>query len=93
MVQILMHSAFPTLSSGPDTENPDNITINDVLGDFSLTLIDSLDMLALMGNTSEFRRAVRLVVDTVHFDKSNTVQVARVMMGFVDRDNCIFPGV
>ena len=28
-----------------------------------------------MGNVSEFRRAVRLVVDTVHFDKSNTVQV------------------
>ena len=28
-----------------------------------------------MGNASEFRRAVRLVVDTVHFDKSNTVQV------------------
>ena len=31
---------------GPDTENPDNININDVLGDFSLTLIDSLDTLA-----------------------------------------------
>jgi len=60
---------------GPDTENPDNININDVLGDFSLTLIDSLDTLAVMGNVSEFRRAVRLVVDTVHFDKSNTVQV------------------
>ena len=28
-----------------------------------------------MGNVSEFRKAVRLVVDTVHFDKSNTVQV------------------
>ena len=32
--------------SGPDIENPDNININDVLGDFSLTLIDSLDTLA-----------------------------------------------
>jgi len=60
---------------GPDTDNPDNININDVLGDFSLTLIDSLDTLAVMGNISEFRRAVQLVVDTVHFDKSNTVQV------------------
>ena len=49
-----------------------------MLGDFSLTLIDSLDMLAVMGNTSEFRRAVRLVVDTVHFDKSNTVQVGEI---------------
>ena len=63
---------------GPDLENPDNININDVLGDFSLTLIDSLDMLAVMGNTSEFRKAVRLVVDTVHFDKSNTVQVGKI---------------
>jgi len=60
---------------GPDKENPDNININDVLGDFSLTLVDSLDMLAVMGNISEFHRAVKLVVDTVHFDKSNTVQV------------------
>ena len=49
-----------------------------MLGDFSLTLIDSLDMLAVMGNTSEFHKAVRLVVDTVHFDKSNTVQVGTI---------------
>ena len=34
---------------GPDYENPDNININDVLGDFSLTLVDSLDMLAIIG--------------------------------------------
>ena len=32
-----------------------------------------------MGNASEFRRAVRLVVDTVHFDKSNTVQVCLIL--------------
>ena len=32
-------------------------------------------IILVMGNASEFRRAVRLVVDTVHFDKSNTVQV------------------
>ena len=39
-------SHFQSWCSGPDTENPDNININDVLGDFSLTLIDSLDTLA-----------------------------------------------
>ena len=44
-------------------------------GDFSLTLVDSLDLLAVMGNTTEFQRAVKLVIDTVHFDKSNVVQV------------------
>ena len=55
--------------------NPDNININDVLGDYSLTLVDALDTLAIMGNASEFRRAVQLVVDHVNFDKPNTVQV------------------
>jgi mannosidase alpha-like ER degradation enhancer 1 len=37
---------------GPDHDNPDNININDVLGDYSLTLIDTLDTLALLGNSS-----------------------------------------
>jgi len=60
---------------GPDTEDPSNININDVLGDYSLGLIDALDMLVVMGNSSELRKAVRLVVDTVHFDKDNVVQV------------------
>jgi len=60
---------------GPDYDNPDNININDVLGDFSLTLVDALDTLAIIGNYSEFRRAVKLVVDTVDFDKPNIVQV------------------
>ena len=60
---------------GPDVANPDNININDVLGDYSLTLVDALDTLAIMGNASEFRRAVQLVVDHVNFDKPNTVQV------------------
>ncbi|XP_071984005.1 ER degradation-enhancing alpha-mannosidase-like protein 1 [Engystomops pustulosus] len=60
---------------GPDTGNPSNLNINDVLGNYSLTLIDALDTLAVMGNTSEFQRAVRLVIDTVTFDKDSTVQV------------------
>ena len=37
---------------GPDYQNPDNININDVLGDYSLTLVDTLDTLALLGNSS-----------------------------------------
>lgn len=67
----------PLLCSGrgPDYDNPDNININDVLGDYSLTLVDTLDTLALLGNSSEFKKAVKLVVETVHFDKSNVVQV------------------
>jgi len=60
---------------GPDYENPDNININDVLGDYSLTLVDTLDTLAIIGNYSEFRNAVKLVLETVDFDKPNVVQV------------------
>ena len=60
---------------GPDYQNPSNININDVLGDYSLTLIDSLGTLAVMGNVTEFKKAVKMVVDTVSFDKPNTVQI------------------
>ncbi|CAH2312693.1 ER degradation-enhancing alpha-mannosidase 1, partial [Pelobates cultripes] len=60
---------------GPDTLNPSNLNINDVLGNYSLTLIDALDTLAVMGNATEFQKAVRLVIDTVSFDKDSTVQV------------------
>uniref|UniRef100_A0A3Q2UTY8 alpha-1,2-Mannosidase n=3 Tax=Haplochromini TaxID=319058 RepID=A0A3Q2UTY8_HAPBU len=60
---------------GPDVQNPSNININDVLGNYSLTLIDTLDTLLVLGNVSEFQRAVKLVIDTVSFDKDSTVQV------------------
>lgn len=63
------------IGRGPDYNDPSNININDVLGDFSLTLVDSLDTLAILGNTSEFQYAVRKVVRNVHFNKENIVQV------------------
>ncbi|KIH64113.1 glycosyl hydrolase family 47 [Ancylostoma duodenale] len=52
-----------------------NININDVLGDYSLTLIDSLDTLVVLGDHDEFKRAVSLVINTVSFEKNTTVQV------------------
>ncbi|KAJ3322709.1 ER degradation-enhancing alpha-mannosidase-like protein 1 [Boothiomyces sp. JEL0866] len=52
--------------------------VNDVLGNFSLTLIDSLDTLAVMGKTEEFENAVRRVISTIHFDLDNRVQVFEV---------------
>ncbi|XP_054990940.1 ER degradation-enhancing alpha-mannosidase-like protein 1 [Sorex araneus] len=60
---------------GPDRGDPSNLNINDVLGNYSLTLVDALDTLAIMGNSSEFQKAVRLVIDTVSFDRDSTVQV------------------
>lgn len=63
------------IGRGPDYENPSNVNINDVLGDYSLTLVDTLDTLAIMGNNSEFKQAVKLILNHVSFDKDNTVQV------------------
>eukprot|EP00051_Salpingoeca_urceolata_P022994 m.384968 g.384968 ORF g.384968 m.384968 type:complete len:794 (+) comp20050_c6_seq4:476-2857(+) len=42
--------------------------IDDALGNFSLTLVDTLDTLVVLGNTTEFYRAVQLVVQQVKFD-------------------------
>jgi hypothetical protein len=60
---------------GPDLLNLDNINVNDALGDYMLTLIDSLTSLVILGNSTEFKRAARLVIDNLSFDKNNTVQV------------------
>ncbi|KAI1294947.1 ER degradation-enhancing alpha-mannosidase-like protein 1 [Halotydeus destructor] len=60
---------------GPDIHNPSNININDVLGNYSLSLVDTLDTLAVMQNVTEFKRAVQLVMEHVSFDKDHTVQV------------------
>jgi mannosidase alpha-like ER degradation enhancer 1 len=60
---------------GPDYLNPDNINVNDALGDYMLTLVDSLTSLAVFGNSTEFKKASRLVIDNLSFDKDNTVQV------------------
>jgi mannosidase alpha-like ER degradation enhancer 1 len=60
---------------GVDYGDHTNININDVLGNYSVGLIDSLDSLAIMGNRSEFGRAVRLVSQRVSFDQNSTVQL------------------
>ncbi|CAG5008123.1 unnamed protein product [Parnassius apollo] len=54
---------------------PSRGDMDDVLGNFSLTLVDSLDTLVVMGDFSEFSRAVRLVVRDVTFDHDIIVSV------------------
>ncbi|KAK3866003.1 hypothetical protein Pcinc_028431 [Petrolisthes cinctipes] len=49
--------------------------IDDTLGNFSLTLVDSLDTLVVMGDMEEFDRVVRLVVRDVSFDSDVVVSV------------------
>uniref|UniRef100_A0AC35FUV0 Alpha-1,2-Mannosidase n=1 Tax=Panagrolaimus sp. PS1159 TaxID=55785 RepID=A0AC35FUV0_9BILA len=60
---------------GPDYDNPENININDALGAYSLTLVDSLTSLAIFGNKTAFHQAVQLVIDNVNFENDVTVQV------------------
>lgn len=42
---------------GVDRDNPENINVNDVLGNYSLGLIDSLDTIALMVRCLPARRS------------------------------------
>lgn len=63
---------------GVDRDHPDNININDVLGNYSLGLVDSLDTIALMGDRKKFVRAVESVISTVSFDQDSVVQVFEV---------------
>jgi hypothetical protein len=58
-----------------DFGDPTNIGRNDVLGNYSLTLIDSLDMFAILGDQPAFEHYVDVVRDAVSFNVSSTVQV------------------
>ncbi|KAG0091741.1 alpha mannosidase-like protein [Podila epicladia] len=64
---------------GPDRLYADNINVNDVLGDFSLTLIDSLDTLATMREPDEFAKAIRMTKRHIqNFNINSRVQVFEV---------------
>lgn len=48
--------------------DPTNWGVNDILGNFSLTLIDSLDMFVVVGDNMGFDQAVQSTLRTVKFD-------------------------
>lgn len=54
---------------------PNRGDIDDSLGNFSLTLIDTLDTLVVLGEIEEFDRAVKLVISQVTFDTDIVVSV------------------
>nr|XP_022908380.1 ER degradation-enhancing alpha-mannosidase-like protein 3 [Onthophagus taurus] len=54
---------------------PNRGDIDDSLGNFSLTLIDTLDTLVILGDLEEFEHAVKLVIDNVSFDNDVVVSV------------------
>ncbi|CAO3677182.1 unnamed protein product [Umbelopsis ramanniana] len=66
---------FNCTGRGSDRYDPTNININDVLGDYGVTLVDTLDTLAIMGEQREFENAVRLVTRHVSFNQDSKVQV------------------
>lgn len=55
--------------------DPGDTVKNDVLGGYSLTLIDSLDMFAMMNRTADFHRYIDYTVSYVSFNVPSTVQV------------------
>jgi len=68
-------------------KEPNRGDIDDAMGNFSLTLIDSLDMLVVLGDLEEFESAVKKVIQTVSFDSDIVVSVfetnIRVVGGLV----------
>ncbi|KAK2181936.1 hypothetical protein NP493_376g04020 [Ridgeia piscesae] len=48
---------------------------HDTWGSYSLTLIDALDTLAIMGNFSEFKRVATLLIEVVDFNRDIDVSV------------------
>ncbi|XP_052798328.1 ER degradation-enhancing alpha-mannosidase-like protein 2 [Mya arenaria] len=48
---------------------------HDTWGSYSLTLIDALDMLVIMGNNTEFQRVANLVIENMNFDNDINVSV------------------
>uniref|UniRef100_U9U215 alpha-1,2-Mannosidase n=1 Tax=Rhizophagus irregularis (strain DAOM 181602 / DAOM 197198 / MUCL 43194) TaxID=747089 RepID=U9U215_RHIID len=63
---------------GSDKNDPHNTIINDVLGDYSLTLVDCLDTFVVFNDRKGFEKAVRDVIKYVSFDQDNKVQVFEV---------------
>ncbi|KAI8902511.1 glycoside hydrolase [Globomyces pollinis-pini] len=60
------------------TKDSQDWYVNDVLGNYSLTLVDSLDALAIFGKQKEFEQSVKRVIQTVSFSKDVRVQVFEV---------------
>ena len=67
-------------------KEPNRGDIDDALGNFSLTLIDSLDTLVVLGDLDEFERGVKLVIDNVSFDQDVIVSVFETFQVQLERE-------
>lgn len=77
MVHAFPEDELKPLSCSGEGSDPDpaNINRNDVLGDYSVTLVDSLDMFAILDDQQNFEKYVGYVESYVSFNVSSTVQV------------------
>ncbi|GAA5884084.1 hypothetical protein JCM6882_002133 [Rhodosporidiobolus microsporus] len=69
---------------GHDRRNTENAAVNDVMGDYALTLVDSLDTFAMLNDRPSFESAIRETIAHVSFNVDSRVQVFEVtirMMG------------
>ena len=69
---------------------PNRGDIDDAMGNFSLTLIDSLDMLVVLGDLQEFENSVKKVINNVSFDSDIVVSVFETnirVVGYVFYNN------
>ena len=83
-----LKNAFPR-----DELKPLTCVGEDTFGGLQLTLIDSLDTLAVMGDIKEFERATRYVSEHLILDKDQTVSVfetnIRVLGGLLARHEVV----
>ncbi|KAJ2376681.1 hypothetical protein H4S02_007856, partial [Coemansia sp. RSA 2611] len=64
------------IGRGRDREDPANYGLNDVLGDYVLTLVDTLDTLAVLGDREGFARGIeKTLLYLENFNIDSHVQV------------------
>src|SRR6218665_1958958 len=62
------YDSYLQYASGYDELKPISCSGMNTWGTFSLSLIDALDTLAVMGNYSEFRRVANHIIETATFE-------------------------
>eukprot|EP00762_Andalucia_godoyi_P001799 ANDGO_07127.mRNA.1 Alpha-mannosidase I MNS4 len=68
-------SSYMTHAFPQDELRPLTCSGRNTWGPYALTLVDAMDTLAIMGNRTEFERAVRWVIENARFDRDITVSV------------------
>ncbi|EPY51452.1 alpha mannosidase-like protein [Schizosaccharomyces cryophilus OY26] len=60
---------------GPDFKNPLNLGINDVRGNYLLTLIDTIDTLIVLNDRQGFHESIQRIIQHLSFETDTKVQI------------------